>query len=531
MSCRYLRTFGNSFPIVEQPKVTIDSGQVKISDVKIDFSGYGISDLPTKYQEVSIYQIWDGIPRIELIGYVEKYVLPKFTTGNEAKIITIKLLTPQVVAGKRTITYRFSTESLLTVLENICSPLTNEDGFTIDLSDISDLEVRFSDTYIKQPIEKLLNDLAKRFSFMWYITALKEIRFKSLSNIQEAAVDHTVNTIDCKYLQSMTPFIVSADYANIINIKNIKLVQSETYIDLTTDPPFTIKAGESYSFKNAYWNSEVGFWKSVPTALTEADYFVFQFSSTTTSYEWYIKYYGPDYSDPALADTLEFSPNLGIDGDDNEDTTKTAWLIRDSFVSNVYTGIKFRDDVEADACTATMSLVPFSFTFFDIEEIEASAPKTNTSGKVEKTINANNKYLGRKDVFEYARGNLVEANNEVGEVDLTFQNEEDSDYHEFINSWKLGDKVEIVLPDLYVDGFYIVTSLEYQYKRGLTILKVGTKNLTLNETFLDIYRKEEGQEDEDQLAINGIGVYFKDESIIERHTILVNGVAVDYENN
>ena len=521
--CRFLRMTNRTrdvidYSITERPKLKIDSGQVTISDVKIDFTGKTLNDLPVKYQEVQVIRQTDTNQVIELIGYVEKHALPTFKTGNETKILTLKLMTPQVFISKRTISAKFTDSSLEEVLTGIMQPAI-EDGFNVDFTGIQDLDVVVSNNYIKQPLEKLLNDMAKQYSFMWYGDTLKNIYFVSLNTLQDKEISYTIDNIDCEYLETMTPFIVSSDYANIVNIKNIKLISTDEY---TADTPFTISENETYNFPYSFWSSEVGVNKSNAPLIFPTSTYIFYIQSPTDI--WEIIYYTKD---DVGGERIEFSSNLGVDGIDNEDPTKTGLLIKDPFISNVYSGIKFTSDITFNAVFSSTYLYPFQFSFYDTEEIVANREYTNTSGKIEKNLNANNRFMGREEVFEYARGNLVEVNNEIGEIELTFQNEETEEFLEFIDQFSISDKINVNLPDLFVDGTYIVTSIEQTFKRGLTQLKLYCKNLTLNETFLDIYRKEDTQEDESQLVINGVGVYFQDTKIIEKQNIIVNGVVVN----
>jgi len=510
------------FPLLNLPKIKNSSFVLTFSNVVMDFTGFTIDDLPFKYQQVEILEDTTVIA----IAYVDEIKLPSFTTGNEVLKVSLRLFSPQVFSSKRSITTVIKATSLKTSVANIVSPLI-DDGFTIAFNDLT-TSTRITETYIKKPLEKILNELAKRFNFIWFINENKEIFFYDIGNLLVSTPIETFNDLTTnKYLEEIIPKIKSVDYANVINIKNIINVRGSE--ELFKGSSLVLNGDEDLDLVYNVWLTEEAVFKENPFIVTASNIVaIILFNVTTASSIIYRV--GFDKTLPE-GSRFVFDSDVGIDGIDNDDPTKEVLL---KIKNDIVTGIKFNfsssDTIELSKITSNIALVPFSFTFYDVNEINKSISLLQTTGLIEKTISVDRKFYSTEEIFEIANGNLIQANNEIGVVTLKFKNENTTEFKDFVDTYQISKKIRINLPELLIVGEFIIIETEKKYNQNLFEYKVTCKNINFNETFLDIYRNAETQENSEQILKNGVGILVQDEDFIERPNIVVNGVVVNELN-
>lgn len=214
------------------------NNEVTFNDITIDFTGYTLLDMPLKYQEVQIKECDDKQDILTegdvlFFGYVDSIKLGTMKMSDEDRELTITLLSPLKLATVRTITLN-GTYTLPEAITKILEPLLS-DGFTISEINVGNSQVLIN--YIMQTIESAMNDLCLKKNLFWFIDEHKNIKIDSIDYLfgQNIAKEIT-DTKKEQGLLDIEPSIEAVDYANVINIKNARLIYNEStmyssYID------------------------------------------------------------------------------------------------------------------------------------------------------------------------------------------------------------------------------------------------------------------------------------------------------------
>jgi len=509
---KVLRFNSIDYPLLVNPKIKIKSNDISISDATIDFTGGVIADLPFKFQEVKIVDNPGVSETVELVGYVEKHILPKFETGKETLKLTLKLMPPRILASKRTITKIIKGETLNDAVEEIVQLLIN-DGFTIAENDLTTNET-ITKQFINTTIEKTLNTLAKDYNFVWYVDELKNIYFKDAVNIFNQPPLIEWNGGGTPFVSSLKPQIRSNDYANIINIKNSRtLIEGTSYFGLHF-------GDEKVTLTNPIWLSDTAFRKRNATATS--------FGNIIVIFDGLGNSYAVDY----LNGNFIFPNEISLQG---SSTVNTLFeLGYDSNDESLITSVKLRlpalpgNARYSITVHSYLTIKPLVYRFFDVNEIEKTALLANTTGIIEKTIDINNIRISENELFQIAKGNILQANNEVSIVNVELEDlTSNTSFMAFVSNLKLFSRILIDLPNILINGDFVVTSIETIEQINKIKIKLVLENKNFNETYLDIYRKTEIQEDERQVDTNLISILVKDEDFVESNEILVNGVNVN----
>lgn len=217
------------FKILDNFGFTQSNNEVTFNDVKIDFTGYTLLDMPLKYQEIQIKKcdekqdiLTEG--DVLFFGYVDSIELGIMKNDNEDRELTITLLSPLKLATVRTTTVN-GTYILSEAITRILEPLIN-DGFTITEMNIDNIQVLIN--YTMQTIESAMNDLCSKRNLFWFIDENKNIKVNSISYLfGQNAYKEITSSEGENGLLDIEPTIEAVDYANVINIKNARLIYKE----------------------------------------------------------------------------------------------------------------------------------------------------------------------------------------------------------------------------------------------------------------------------------------------------------------
>lgn len=509
-----------SFKILNNFGFTQSNNEVTFNDITIDFTGYTLADMPLKYQEVQIKQCDKGQDILTegdvlFFGYVDSIKLGTMKMSNEDRELTITLLSPLKLATVRTTTIN-GTFTLSEAITRILEPLIN-DGFIISEMNIDNTQVLVN--YIMQTIESAMNDLCLKKNLFWFIDEHKNIKVNSIDYLFGQNITKEItNTKKEKGLMNIEPSIEAVDYANVINIKNARLIYNSvsTYNSSTgtvnevggfpiLNIPKTIKKGDSVTF-----NYPIAISKDIGKQILKekvSDYeelvVLFELIATGLNDELLIAY---------NKETNSLQTTGPITYSDNEGNEGTFVLQRDSFYKNLITGFKYNgdSDLTITSIVSESALRYIKMKFMYSAEINKLKGLISNSGQIEKTVDVNQTWFTLQELTDYARSLLVQDTNEVNSIVLKYDNNP---------NLQIGNLVDIVLPAFYTKGYYAVKKIQYQYENELEQLwTVTLQNSSLLNNYIDMFRPTQSQETETQNESLVISELIE-EKINEIHTI------------
>lgn len=502
------------FKIIELPNLMDSSRETKFSDIQVDFRTYDESYLPIQYQEIKIIQIDESATETELYtAYAEGVDYPEFKFDDQPFFLTINLLSPYAYASKRSISTQINAVALNTAIETILDPLI-DDGFTIEENNLSTKEV--SEIFQSETVEKVMNYLAQKFNFVWYIDKNKKIYLKDIDTLIGQEPVLSITDTERHYLQSIKPIKTVVDYANRLNIKNVKLISGYFLIPENT----VLVEGESYMFTYPFSVSE-----NVCYRLTDG-YSEF----TTDNIALWIKTNKDGYmiTIDTVAKSITYDAAIGFAGVDDDDATKKILLVTDVTDNTKIVGFRWVASSETvNFVLSNTTIVPYLVTYIDPVEISKIKNKLSTSGVIEKIIDANGKYFTGEELQNFAVSKFSQNNVQTDEIRCTFKGRlNDSDFLSVINSLIITKTFSIELNDFNISGNYIITDRSYSANTQTATLKINARNYNLNENFLDVFRVKMEEEAEDFLTRKQIVFYNQDEKTIVGHQVIVNGEVV-----
>lgn len=480
--------------IMKTYEITKSSQEIVYSDLECDFTNCEIDDLPEKYQEVKIIDITDGVETIKNFGYIDSYSFDQMREVDKFISIKITLLSPMKIATLRTF-IAIGTYSLKSLIQNlILSPLIN-DGFTLKELKISDRTTTVN--YLSETVEYGLNDLSNKYNFWWFIDENKNIYIRDidqmLNNDPKFIYDNTHKIDGLQYLR---PTIISDNYANVINFKNVRIYEysnweylnGEVIIDtngLLNGQISTLKKDGEIDFKYPVDIKKENIQKSGESYLKKNIYYGIKVNGTysnNTTFEFYVKY-------DVVNNIYSMSNNLGFDGD--EDSTKEFLLIRDSFFNNLITGFKYNSDSKNVASLSVVmsdsALIWNVNKFYNDKAINDKKGIINDTGIVELTVDMGEQWKTRQELQEigiaYMNKNSLKLD---GEIELKVDKE----------NFKVGDIIKI--NKMLFDGKYIVTKVRESFNNGVIEYYITCKNSNINDNYIDLFRSGVTQENEEK---------------------------------
>lgn len=511
----YLYIQNEKFEIQNSFGYKKSSREVTINEVEIDFSGKTLEQLPTKYQQV---ELWDGLKgdgKRLFTGYVLDYKLPELVNNWSDRTLQISLVSPYEMTTLRTTTV-IGTDSLSNTLIKVIEPLLN-DGFKIGEISIGDKNVTVG--YSMETIETCLNDLSNKNNLWWYINENKEIFVFDLDYKFSMEPKQIYNGNNFQNgLYSITPSMDATDYCNVVNFKNVRIYtpslldSTHSYNPLLKETPTLLKKGDTIDFRFPFDITIANIQKSINDNDLEFNALVNQpfemmFSNSNGDIILHarITYDG---------EKLTYN-NIKFNGDENTDGTPIL-LKRDSMFTNLITGFTYNgeDNLTIGGITklSTCSGLQWAkYKYINIEEVEKSKGKISDSGQVEKIVDLKEAWRTEKELQQMAQSYININKNQSDEVQL--QTDEGFDYD-------VGDIIRFNSPDFCLVSDYIVTDIEFEYEKENSkswTISIRNKNYLAN--FIDTFRGsefKENEKEENYVINNYIG-----ETISERR--IING--------
>ncbi len=507
------------FNILDNYGISNSVKDVTFNDIKIDFTGYTFEDTPMKYQEVQIKDCEDinnpSNGKVLFFGYVDSFKFGKMKLAEEDRELTITLLSPRKLATLRS-TSITGTYSLKAGIIKIFEPLIN-DGFIISEINVPDGQMLMS--YILQPIETIMNDICNKRNLVWTIDENKNIKVNSLTYLfgqNEAKIINNATEEGKNGFIDISPEMQSSDYANVINIKNARLIYRDTTTVVNNvvneyggfpilTLPKTIKQGDSINF-----NHPVTLGKKIGKQIyleKGGEYYepIVMLELRLNNFYLLIAYnpYTDTMSTTVEGGTVTYSDNNGEEG--------TLVLQRDSFFKDVITGIKWNGNNNTIISTDTESALRYvTMKFMHSAEIEKLKGLISQTGQIEKNIDANETWFTLPELTNYARNLLVKNKNIINKITLKYDKDQ---------SLNVGDLISIDLPQFYVNGTFAVTEKRVLYvnEDDITYTYILQNSDVIN-SYIDIFRpvkKQETETQEHSLIISE----FTEEELKEIHTI------------
>ena len=426
--------------------------------------------------------------------------------------INITLLSPMTLTTLRTAT-AVGTYKLKDLIQNILLPLV-EDGFVVSELDVTDREITVN--YLVETIEYCMNNLSNKFNFWWFIDEYKNIKIRDISNMLNSKAKHIYdNTHRISGMQYIKTNVSSDNYANVINFKNVRIYETskvsfndttiiESHNPLISGQITTIKKDGQINFDFPVDINKDNVKKSAISNGVihggECGLSVSGIYSDNSNFNFYIGY-------DLDTGNYEISNNIGFEGDTNKE--KEFLLIRDSFFSNLIIGFKFNN--ESKQIKNITEIKSDSVLIWNINKMyndKAIAEKkgmVSKTGIIEHTVDMNESW---KTIQELQNIGASYMDKNGLKFDGTIQILTDS------NVFDIGDTVYI--NKMLLNGMYIVTEIQSNTENDYIVF---CKNANLLNSFIDVFRNENTQENSDKMFQVYITHYNQDE-ISESHEVV-----------
>ena len=492
------------YKIINSIEINKSSREVSYSDLTLDFSKCKIDDLPYAQQEVKIYDKKDNL---RFTGFVSDYKLPELNkVVTPKKELGLSLYSPRQLATKRTVTI-IRTAKLTDIINQVLAPLFS-DGFI--LSEINVPDITITVKLISRTVEEVLNYFSNKYSLYWNIDELKNITVNSIEYQFNKPAVKSININNYKQeingIISITPSIENIDYGNIINVKNARIFYE--HID-TNSMNIILSNGDRLDFENPI---DI----SLGTAERIAGKLVNQGSSTT------ITNLQIDYNNNSQAyiicgfnTTGEIKQGRNVKDIATDDSTGAKFVLTmDSTFKNLATGVTYKGEgsVTIQGISSATFLRYANMRLINWHEINKYVGKITPSGQIEKILDAENGWFTVEELIEYVRSKFTVNNKYTNQINIKYDKE---------NDIKVGDRIEIDLPEYFTAGNFVVTGIsETTEKLNPTQYNLELRNTNLLENFIDLFRSSSDiEEQESQTEMEYVVEYAEEETIQEIHEV------------
>lgn len=504
------------FQVIDGYRVNESSREVKFSSLVVDFTNKTIADLPLKYQEVQLVELDDeyNITKVIYTGYVNNFVLPKMKNGNEYRELEIDLLSPLAMATVRTVDV-VGTYDLQSLVRELIQPLI-DDGFILKEMNLGNNQITVN--YLNETVESSLNKLSNKFNFWWYIDENKNIYVNSITYLMSLKPKLTYDD-KLDGLIDIIPSIDATDYCNVVNFTNVRMyVESYFYWQLDGNDKMT--RGYYPLFENFTLNNgdEIEFNQPIdisPNAIIN----MYNTSNETygSKFALIIRKVVNNVEQPTLSLILDDDNKLVIPNNvkiaENYSTDAEWVLVKDSFFDNLIVGLKYNgSSIEIYDIRALTSLIWAKVKVQDNVEINKNKGIINNSGIVEKQIDMNETWRTYNELITIANSYIKANSSRADTVKLNLDKD---------TGLNVGDTVRINKNEFLVNDTYIITDKSSIYNDNVFKWNYVLKNTNILENYVDLFRAEESQENEEKV-INLITSDYIEENIQERYEVTVN---------
>ena len=474
------------------------SSEVTFNSLTCDFTNRTRDELPEKYQEVKLVEDDNVI----FFGYVDDYNFKETRELDVDTEIEITLLSPMKLATLRTVILS-GTYKLKQLISKVLEPLI-DDGFVLKEIEVADRTVTIN--YPLNTVEYCMNNLSNKFEFWWFIDEFKNIYVKDIALMISKKPDYIYdNENSIAYLQYIKPTVSSEGYANVVNFKNVRmyeysnLVMNGSTVNNTYNPLINeqitssikkdgqidfnypcdinneniLKSGESIGKKD----------KEQSFSYLYGIYIKGTYSDSNT-FEVYIRH------DLKTGEYTK-SPNIGFEGNE-EDKDKEFLLIRDSFFKNLITGFKFNNESKniqsIETIMSDSALVWNVVRIYNDEDILSKKDKISNTGIVETTIDMKESWKTLEELSAI-------GSSYINKNSLKFDGQLELKIDTFCDM-QVGNTIRV--DKMLTTGTYIITNIQMSFINREKVWTVICKNGNMLSNYIDIFRGENTQENEEK---------------------------------
>ena len=458
-------------------------------------------------QEMQIYDIDN---KLLFTGYLESYKMPELTILNNIENeLTLTLMTPRTMATKKTVTI-VTTDTMLNIINRIFQPLYN-DGFVLKESNFDNKAITVK--LIARTIEECMKILSTRYELYWNINELKEITVNSIEYQFNKPFKKSININNYKEqikgFTKLVPSVEGTDYANIINVKNARVfysfINKDMNIALKKDGKIEFENPVDISYSSAKRLNAGSFVEGSAMAIINLQ--IFYYDSQGNYKEAYV------ISGINTSGEIQNGSNFKNIGTDSQEDDLFV-LDMNSMFDYLATGFTYKgeDNIVIDQIYSETALRYASMKLLNWHEIEKNAGTITTTGQIEKTINANEKWFTTQELIDYIRGYFIKNDKNTNIIKI---------YCDEDNKIDVGDRLEIDLPELYTQGNYIVTDITISKKWNNPYeYIIELRNTALNENYADLFQDTlDTEEQANQVEVEYVVEYAEEETITEVHDI------------
>lgn len=513
-----LKINDNYYRILNNLNIKTSNNEVTFNNITIDFSNATYADIPYKYQEVQVLKD----DEVVFIGFLDSIKLNKLNSTIKKREMTLTLLSPLKLATKRCINL-VGTYELKEAISRILQPLI-DDGYTIDEINVPESQITVS--FILETIENAMNNVSNKKNLFWFIDHNKKIKISSIDILFGNPIKKEITEEYEKGLLELQPTIQNIDYANVINIKNIRLfyhtssLYANSTLTVTGEYPFlnlpkTVNKGDIVSFINPIVidedTSRMILNKDGTSNISSYGWHYVLFLSLTKGSSSAGAYIYIDL-DKTSANYMKYIVSSNISFNDSEGAENLFVLQRDIFFPNMITGFKWNGDdgYQITTIESNNALRYTTMKFMYSPEINKLKGLISNSGQIEKTIDFNSQWTTDTQLINYARSQMQQNSNFINEVTVKYE----------INpELKIGDIISINRPDFFIQGNFAVKKIDYTYYNELQQnWTITLKKSDFISSYIDLFRPIQKQEVIEQID-TVILSEFVEEQITESHEI------------
>lgn len=498
-------------PIIDD-NYSIDksSQEVSFSDLTCDFTDKEKEQLPEKYQEIKVYD--KRLNKVKFIGYLDSYNLGEMREVDVDRTINVTLISPMSLATLRTATV-IGTYEINDLIRRIFQPLI-DDGFEIKELNITSRMVTVN--YLVETVEHCMNNLSNSYNIWWFVDENKKIYIKDVDYMLKQDPKHVYDDKNrIAGLQYLKPIISSGGYANVVNIKNVRVFNysrmkfsgntiTNNYNGLLDNQISTLKNYSVLTLNNPVDISKNNILKSANSNGVSGRYFYGIYCTGMytdgNTFEFYCRV-------DKITGNLSFSDNLSIDG---IGVTTDFSLVKDTFFTSLITGIKYNGEKEITYITELNSdsvLMYNIIRVFNDKAIEEKVNKISSTGIVETTIDLNEQWKTIQEIEEigisYMDKNSIEFDGKVQALT-------DEDV------FQVGDIVK--LDKMFFNDKYVVSSIQENNTNNDESYLVTLNNTRIMDSYIDLFRSSSSQQDSDEIPV--IITHYYEENINEVHEVV-----------
>ena len=444
---------------------------------------------PEKYQEVKIINI--DTNEVKAYGYINSYDFGEMRETDVDIDINLSLMSPLKLATLRTVIAN-GTYDVVDLIQNIILAPLIYDGFEIARIDIPKHQVTVN--FALETIEYCMSNLSNKFNFWWFIDENKKIYIADIEMLKEETPKYIYDDNNMiPGLQYIKPITTSDDYANVVNLKNIRTYQRSRFeveneaitkkiVPLIDERVTSLENGEEVLFKFPIDTNQQNITKNADSGNDPLKFcillkVVYQ-NDTTEIAQIYVS---------ASDNRYYKTSNIVFD---TENKNAKFVLISDSFFSNLSVGFKYTGDTkikEIKELWSDTALVWNVNKIYNDKGIQDKKGKISNTGIVETTVDMKGSWKTKQETIEIAKNYLNKNSLEFADqIELKIDK----------NILKVGDVIYI--NKFGINDNYIITSItETCRDKECNYIIKAQKSNTIN-NFVDVFRQEAEQTDDDK---------------------------------